>query len=156
MAIGSAISAAGTVAGTVAQTMGMSAQQDAIYQQQVAVRKQEAEAKSDRMRKANAELGTLRAAELGSVANKNRFGVELGYVTGVDLGRIGANAESQVGSLQSQSEQIGTNITMAWAGAALQLGSTALGFMGDIAQSDALKAAQGAQASSQQHTNDLL
>jgi len=164
MAIGTAISAATAVGGAVmsasAQSAAAKRQQQEIYRQQQALRKQEAEQKSDRMRKANAELGTLRAMELGSAASKSRFGIELGYITGVDLGRIGTSFDEQILGLQSQSTVAGQQAGMAWDSAlytsATSIVGAGLGAYTGYASSQALAAEKAASLAAAQHTNSLL
>lgn len=143
-----------------AQSGAAKRQQYEIARQQANLRKQEAEQKSDRMRKANAEMGTIRAMEFGSAANKSRFGVELGYVTGVDLGRISTSFDEQILGLQSQATAAGEQAGQAWE-SALYTSATALiggglGAYTGYASSEALKLEKAASLKSAQHTTDLL
>jgi hypothetical protein len=63
------------------------------------------EKKSDRIRAANQELGTIRAAagEMG-LASMTPFVVEVGYNEGADLSRIEANRQGQEDSLTAQAK----------------------------------------------------
>jgi hypothetical protein len=87
------------------------AAKNAALQQTEATRQQEetnrtaVEDKSDVIRRANYELGTIRATagELGAGGSSlGRLATELGTVTGTDLARIEGNRQGAINSLQSQ------------------------------------------------------
>lgn len=62
---------------------------------------------TDRMRQANAELGTINAAAGDAgIAGRSLAALQMeqAYVTGLDLGRIQDAAENQIETIQSQSE----------------------------------------------------
>lgn len=63
------------------------------------------ERKSDRVRQANAELGTIRAAsgELG-LGHTTPFVTEAAYNEGLDLSRIDTNADNQIQRIQASSK----------------------------------------------------
>ena len=158
------VSTAATVGGSImsasAQSASAERQQAEIYRQQVAARKQQAEAKSDRMRQANIELGRVRASELGSAATKQRVGMELGYVTGTDIGRINTSYDSRIQGLQSQSVVAGEQAGQAWSSAlwtsAASVVGGGLGAYTQFGQSQALAAERAASLSTAQRTNELL
>lgn len=94
------------------------------------------EQKADRIRKADHELGALRANDFVNDGG-SRFGSllnELGYVEGLDLGRIETNRKNTIDALQSkkQNAQLGA-IEQGSAAAMMaqnQTTSSALGFVG--------------------------
>lgn len=69
--------------------------------------------KSDRMRQATADLATARAAAAAGFGNNLRAAASLGYVMGIDLGRIETNRVSNVTSLQSRKEAAGRGVQYA-------------------------------------------
>lgn len=78
-----------------------------LTRQQTRVNEVAGERRSDRIARADRELGTLRVAlgELGaSRANAISLVSELGFVEGLDLSRINVSAADEVESLQSQKE----------------------------------------------------
>lgn len=84
------------------------ANQQAQYQYAELGRQQERqdaaakEQKSDRMRKADAELATLRVQAGEQGQNFDRMALNIGYVEGLDLSRIESNRRETIDSLQSQ------------------------------------------------------
>jgi hypothetical protein len=95
------------------------------------------EDKSDVIRRANYELGTIRvtASELGAGGSSlSRLATELGAVKGTDLGRIESNRAGSVAALQSQkvaARQGAQNIiSSAYQSAKAQRTAAVLGFAG--------------------------
>jgi hypothetical protein len=213
MMIGAGVSTAATVGSSVMGAAGASQsasrQMAQISQQQEEIRRQqvenrnaqstaaisaalakkstaadEAAATSKRMREANKELGTLRAMDMGA-AGKTRYGVELGYVTGVDLGQIGKAAdlkresinqdlgnrirglnaqntslEANISGLQSQKVEAKESADASWTSAlfssAVAIGGGALGAYTGYQQSAALLAEREASKAAAAHTDELF
>jgi hypothetical protein len=106
------------------------------------------EQKSDRIRQADQELGTLRVivGELGSSsATSTNFFKEAGYIEGLDLSRIESNRQARIDSLQASKEAAHTgamntvsmanqqanfrttNALIGFAGSALRIGADTYG-----------------------------
>ena len=129
------------------------AQQRALENQRQLAKNQAAEQKSDRMRKANAELGTLRALELGSEANRGRMTSELSYVAGVDVGRIQNSLASSENAISAKEQSVENQAAWSTATGALGIAGGALaGYQKSLADT-ALFNAQLSIASNQ---NSLL
>jgi hypothetical protein len=169
LAIGSAVvGAAGSFASMGAARSSAQAQADAasdqaefqykeITRQQEQVNETAAEQKSDRMRKAAQELGTLRvlAGERGASGSTfTSLAQEIGYFEGLDLSRIDTNRKNNIASGEASKEaaRMGAAQTVSIAsnqakvagiagglnivGSGLQIGS---GYYGQQAQLNALK-----------------
>ena len=131
-AIGLAIAAASTVASTVgsmaqarqaqaqaqaqqdAATANNARQQAEASRQQVETAKQGRAEKSDRIMKADAELGSLRAADGESGLTSTAFlgmANEIAFAEGIDVSRIDHNTDEKIAALQSQKEAVAAGYT---------------------------------------------
>lgn len=118
------------------------AQEFALQQTELTRQQREAqgiaqEERSDVVRRANQELGTLRAmtGEMGASPNAfARMVAELGGAEGIDLARINRNRDNRVSALQaskdSSSQQYTNRATAAYNQGKSQITSSVLGFVG--------------------------
>lgn len=112
------------------------AQDAELTRQQKEANRVAAEEKSDVIRRADAELGTIRAAAGGMGASGTSFlrlVNEVGAVEGMDLGRVASNRKGHSEALQAQKRaarqgQINTT-TQAYNRAKSEITSAALGFV---------------------------
>lgn len=118
------------------------AQENTLRQQELTRQQEEVqgiarEERSDVVRRANRELGTIRAMAGEMGASRGAFArmvAELGGAEGIDIARINRNRDNRVDSLQaskvSSTQSYANRVTRANNQASSQITSAALGFVG--------------------------
>ena len=87
------------------------AAQNELTRQQGEVNDQAREARSDRIRQAEADLARARVSAAEGFGNLHREIAELGYVEGLDLSRIEGNRAGKIAALQADKNTVVRNST---------------------------------------------